>query len=94
MICPTKLAAQWFPANKTLLANSIASLANPLGVMFAAIFAPLIVSTPNDIKYSQIYFVIPSLLAAIMSCFITSEGKYPSVPELAIKERLEILFKR
>ena len=94
LICPTKLAGQWFPPDKRLLANSFASLANPLGIMLAAVLAPIIVHNPDDIKYAQIYFGIPSLLSAIMSIFVTSEGVFPSVPELPIKERLKILFKR
>ena len=31
LVTPTKLAAQWFPADQRLLANGIASLSNPLG---------------------------------------------------------------
>lgn len=94
LICPTKLAGQWFPMDKRLLANSIASLANPLGMMLAAVLAPILVDGPEDIKYAQIYFGIPSVVAAVMSFFINSEGVYPSVPELPLKERLKILFGR
>ena len=76
------------------MANSFASLANPVGIMLAAVLAPIIVDSPDDLKYAQIYFGLPSLLAEILSFFIFSEGIFPSVPELPIKERLKILFKR
>ena len=34
LVTPTKLAAQWFRTDQRLLANSIASLSNPLGQDF------------------------------------------------------------
>ena len=76
-----------------LLANSIASLSNPLGIMLAAVLAPIIVSGPADLKWAQVYFGIPSVLAAAMSFFVKSEGIFQSETELGIKERLTYLFK-
>lgn len=76
-----------------LLANSIASLSNPLGIMLAAVLAPVIVSAPTDLKWAQIYFSIPSALAAVMSFFVTTEGIFRSESELSFRERLTYLFK-
>ena len=39
---PSKLTAQWFEPNEYDIANSMASLADPLGTMIACLFAPFI----------------------------------------------------
>ena len=78
IVLPTKLAAQWFPSDQRVLANSFASLANPLGIMIASLLAPLLCKNPEDLKYLQIYFLIPTVLAAFMSIFIRRDGLFPT----------------
>ena len=77
IVLPTKLAAQWFPSDQRVLANSFASLANPLGIMMASLLAPLLCKEPNDLKFVQIYFMIPTFLAAFMSILIRHDGLFP-----------------
>lgn len=93
LVLPTKLAAQWFYPAERDIANSIAALANPLGIMVASILAPIIVNDPPDLKYLQIYFAIPVLLSFITSLFIRQEGYHIDDKEDSFKTRLTLLFK-
>ena len=85
LVLPTKLAAQWFNPDERDIANSIAALANPLGIMVASILAPIIVKEPSDLKYLQIYFAIPVLLSFITSLFIRQEGYHLEEKEDSFK---------
>ena len=85
LVLPTKLAAQWFNPDERDIANSIAALANPLGIMVASILAPIIVNEPSDLKYLQIYFAIPVLLSFITSLFIRQEGYHLEEKEDSFK---------
>ena len=85
LVLPTKLAAQWFDPAERDIANSIAALANPLGIMVASILAPIIVNEPSDLKYLQIYFGIPVLLSFITSLFIRQEGNHLEEKEDSFK---------
>ena len=78
LVTPTKLAAQWFPSDQRLLANGIASLSNPLGIMMASLLAPLLCDSPKDLVYLQGYFLIPAVLSLAMVFCICSEGLFPS----------------
>ena len=85
LVLPTKLAAQWFDPHERDIANSIAALANPLGIMVASILAPIIVNEPSDLKYLQIYFAIPVVLSFITSLFIRQEGYHLEEKEDSFK---------
>ncbi|PVD29614.1 hypothetical protein C0Q70_08869 [Pomacea canaliculata] len=49
MFVPTKLAALWFPDSQRAIANTLASMANPLGILIANLLAPKLVTLPADI---------------------------------------------
>lgn len=78
LVIPTKMASQWFQGDQRLLANSLSSLSNPLGMMIAAVTAPIIVKSPSDLWIQALIFVFPVLLGLLCSFFIPGEGNYPS----------------
>ena len=84
LVIPTKLCSQWFESDQRLLANSLASLANPLGMMFASVFAPIIVKEPAELWIQAVIFVIPVTLGLVSSLFIPGEGNYLSGLEIEI----------
>ena len=43
LLVPTKLAATWFPETQRATANMFASLSNPLGILIAYTFEPIII---------------------------------------------------
>ena len=82
---PSKLAAQWFEPREKDLANSIASLADSLGVMMACLLSPIIAKEPSDLKYLQIYFAILAYFAAFCTGFIRKEGYIMKLQEMSFK---------
>ena len=58
----TKMASTWFPEKERTVANAIMSLCNPIGIAFASILVPALVSVPSDLP-------IPLLILAIISTF-------------------------
>nr|CDJ87073.1 major facilitator superfamily transporter [Haemonchus contortus] len=44
MFLPTKLAAYWFPQDQRVIANTLSSMSNPIGIAVMYSFAPLIVN--------------------------------------------------
>merc|ERR1712150_113414 len=92
LVIPTKMASQWFQGDQRLLANSLSSLSNPLGMMLAAVTAPIIVKSPSDLWIQALIFVIPVMLGLLSSFFIPGEGNYPSAEEFSLKQRLKYLF--
>ena len=83
---PSKLTAQWFELNDYDIANSLASLADPLGTMIACLFAPFIAKEPSDLLHLQIYFAIPVFLSFAGSLLIRQEGYKNEVNEQSFKE--------
>ncbi|XP_024238810.1 solute carrier family 49 member A3 isoform X2 [Oncorhynchus tshawytscha] len=73
---PTKLAALWFPEHQRATANMIASMSNPLGILVASIFSPMIVGTTNNISSLLFIYAVP---AAII-CFLATVGIRDSSP--------------
>ncbi|XP_060771110.1 solute carrier family 49 member A3 [Neoarius graeffei] len=73
---PTKLAALWFPEHQRATANMIASMSNPLGLLFVNIFSPMILSKTNSLFMLLLIYAIP----AIVVCFLATVGIRESVP--------------
>ena len=82
---PSKLASQWFELWEKDLANSIASLADTLGVMLACLLSPIIAKEPSDLKYLQILFALPAYIAALCTCFIRKEGYNLNLEKMSFK---------
>ena len=82
---PSKLASQWFESNERDLANSIASLADTLGIMLACLLSPLFVKKPSDLKKLEIYFAIPAYIGSFGTLFIQKEGYILKPEEMSFK---------
>jgi len=79
---PTKLAALWFGDHERTIANTIASMANPLGALLANAFATVIVHDVSDVSTMLVIFGMPALLAACMAIFGFTTSK-PLTPPSA-----------
>ena len=90
---PTKLTAQWFEPNEYDIANSLASLAQPLGTMMTFLLAPFIAKEPSDLSYLLSYFAIPVFLSFIGSLFVRQEGYNIKVSEQSFKELVVVLIR-
>ncbi|XP_060742363.1 solute carrier family 49 member A3 [Tachysurus vachellii] len=73
---PTKLAALWFPEHQRATANMIASMSNPLGLLFVNIFSPLILNRTNSLFMLLLIYAIP----AFVICCLATVGIQESVP--------------
>ena len=88
---PSKLTAQWFEPYEYDIANSLASLADPLGTMITCLLAPFIAKEPSDLLYLQIYFAIPVFVSFAGSLFIRQEGFNNEINKQSFKE-LVVMF--
>ncbi|XP_010783392.1 solute carrier family 49 member A3 [Notothenia coriiceps] len=73
---PAKMAALWFPDNQRATANTIASMANPLGMLLASILSPWMTQTSRDIPDLLLAYAVP----ACIICFLATVGLRSSSP--------------
>lgn len=73
---PTKLAALWFPEHQRATANMIASMSNPLGLLFVNICSPLILKSTDSLFFLLLIYAIP----AVIICLLATVGIRRSVP--------------
>ncbi|XP_042200324.1 solute carrier family 49 member A3 [Callorhinchus milii] len=76
LFCPTKLAALWFPEQQRATANMISSMANPLGILFANILSPLLVTRQSSFATLLGVYSVP----AVIACLFASVGIRTKVP--------------
>ncbi|XP_067313219.1 solute carrier family 49 member A3 isoform X2 [Pseudorasbora parva] len=76
IFAPTKLAALWFPDHQRATANMMASMANTVGLLFANIFSPMIISYTNNFFMLLFIYAIPATVA----CFLATVGIRERVP--------------
>lgn len=73
---PAKMAALWFPDNQRATANTIASMANPLGMLLASLLSPWMTQTAGDIPDLLLAYAVP----ACIICFLATVGLRSSSP--------------
>ena len=88
---PTKVTAQWFKPKEYDIANTWASLADPLGTMITCLLAPFVAKEPADLWYLQVYISIPVFLSFIGSLFITQEGYENKINKQSFKVLVVVL---
>eukprot|EP00111_Clytia_hemisphaerica_P022741 TCONS_00066934-protein len=77
---PTKIAALWFGDHERTIANTIATMANPLGVLVANGIAAGIVSKEDDIGLLLIVTGAPAVITALLAIFGIWSSKPPTPP--------------
>lgn len=77
---PTKIAALWFSDHERTKANTIATMANPLGVLVSNGIAAGMVSSKDDIKMLLIITGVPAVLTALLAIFGVWSSKPPTPP--------------
>ncbi|KJH42546.1 transporter, major facilitator family protein [Dictyocaulus viviparus] len=68
MFLPTKLAAYWFPRDQRVIANTLSSMSNPIGIAVMYSISPLLVRDSRPAAFAILTGVCASL-AAISVCF-------------------------
>ncbi|XP_062331813.1 solute carrier family 49 member A3 isoform X2 [Osmerus eperlanus] len=82
---PTKLTAVWFPDHQRATANMVASMSNPLGLLFANIFSPMIVASTNNLTLLMCVYAIPAILACLLAT-VGIRSRAPPTPPSASAE--------
>ncbi|XP_041696561.1 solute carrier family 49 member A3-like, partial [Coregonus clupeaformis] len=77
---PTKLAALWFPEHQRATANMIASMSNPLGILIASIFSPMIVGTTNNIPLLLFIYAVPAAIICLLATVGIRDSPPPTPP--------------
>lgn len=70
---PTLLASHWFGPSERATANTLGSVANPVGIALGSVFAPLIVTRPDHMRWLLLTMSVPAVLALIMSLLLFKE---------------------
>ncbi|XP_067937928.1 solute carrier family 49 member A3-like [Watersipora subatra] len=93
MFATTKLAALWFPEEHRALANTIASMANPLGILVGSLLSPGIVRpTENDAVLAREFQTLlavncgPAGLAAVLALVVVTSSKPRTPPSASAGE--------
>ncbi|XP_038070811.1 solute carrier family 49 member A3-like isoform X2 [Patiria miniata] len=82
LFAPTKLAAVWFPENQRAIANTLGSMANPLGILVSFLVSSAIVSKPSDLPTMLWVYIIPAAVACAM-CTLGVHRSTPPTPPTA-----------
>lgn len=80
LFAPTKLAALWFPENQRAVANVVATMCNPLGIMLAGILSPILAPDKDHILFMLCIESIPGIIAVIMATIGVCSNEPPSPP--------------
>jgi len=64
--CPTLLAASWFGENERATANTIASVANPLGIAIGSVLSPILADDGKQMK--TMMYVLSRLPVCTRGC--------------------------
>ncbi|VDM43950.1 unnamed protein product [Toxocara canis] len=78
MFLPTKVAGSWFGENERALATTIGVMSNPLGVLFANLLSPQIVS-----KAAHVITFVPPLIACAIATFGVTRSEPKTPPSLS-----------
>uniref|UniRef100_A0A914EFN2 Uncharacterized protein n=1 Tax=Acrobeloides nanus TaxID=290746 RepID=A0A914EFN2_9BILA len=86
MYLPTKLAAFWFPDSQRALANTLASMSNPLGIALQYALSPQFVndSHPTALLFLTSLVAVGAVITALLSIGVTSSK--PPTPASASSE--------
>ncbi|XP_008062200.1 major facilitator superfamily domain-containing protein 7 [Carlito syrichta] len=77
---PTKLAALWFPEHQRAMANMIATMSNPLGILVANVLSPALVKKSEDIPIMLGIYPLPAALACLLATACLWESVPPTPP--------------
>ncbi|XP_022080823.1 major facilitator superfamily domain-containing protein 7-a-like [Acanthaster planci] len=80
LFAPTKLAAVWFPENQRAIANTLGSMANPLGILISFLVSSAIVSVPSDLPTMLWVYIIPAAVACAMCTLGVRQSSPPTPP--------------
>ncbi|ESO99043.1 hypothetical protein LOTGIDRAFT_53741, partial [Lottia gigantea] len=92
MFCPTKLAAVWFPGSQRATANTLASMANPLGILLANLMSPRIVKTEEDMPTMLWVCTGISGVGMVLATFGVWSSGPPTPPSASAAEQSEPFF--
>ncbi|KAL8587046.1 hypothetical protein ACOMHN_023436 [Nucella lapillus] len=92
MFVPTKLAALWFPDTQRALANTLASMANPLGIMIANIISPAIVKSTSDLPIVLWVCTAAAGAGAVLATCGVWSSRPPSPPTASAAEGTQPFF--
>ncbi|CAL4066994.1 unnamed protein product [Meganyctiphanes norvegica] len=82
-----KIAQSWFPDTQRVLATSIGSVANPLGIIVVNIVAPIIVgSYPERFPIINYVCLFPALLAETLVLLCVNRSHPPTPPSEAARQ--------
>ena len=92
--CPTLLAETWFAENQRVVANTVASLANPVGIAIGTVLPPMLVSSADgsDMRWMMLYFSLPSFAVMVLILFV--KDKPPTPPSAsAAQEHISFMVR-
>lgn len=83
LFAPTKLAALWFPDNQRAIANMLATISNPLGIMLAGIVSPILLDQASQMVFMLGMHTVPAGVAVLMATLGWWSSKPKTPPSLS-----------
>ncbi|XP_064600447.1 solute carrier family 49 member A3-like [Liolophura sinensis] len=89
MFTPTKLAGLWFSDNQRATANTLASMANPVGILLANVLSPALLKEESDMKLLMLIYTAPAALVTLLATFGVCSSVPPTPPTASAAESSE-----
>ncbi|XP_012938860.1 solute carrier family 49 member A3 [Aplysia californica] len=92
MFTPAKTAALWFPDSQRTIANTLASMSNPLGILAANVLSPALIKKSDDLPVMLYICTGASLFGVLLSTFGVCSSVPPSPPSPSAAAQSEPFF--
>lgn len=83
MFLPTKLASYWFPQDQRVIANTLSSMSNPIGIAVMYSFAPLIVNESHPSAFPLLTGICCGLAGVTVLFALFIRRSKPPTPSAA-----------
>eukprot|EP00038_Savillea_parva_P009689 m.185205 g.185205 ORF g.185205 m.185205 type:complete len:484 (-) comp16379_c0_seq1:64-1515(-) len=83
--CTTPLAQAWFGEEERAIANSISSLANPIGIALGSVLVPLVAASANATPNAALATLVPALASCIVTV-LGMQAKPPTPPSTSAED--------
>lgn len=86
MCLPTKVSAAWFPDTSRTIANTIATMGNPFGVLLAMLISTNLVAVQSDVLYLNLFISSCCVTITVLATAGVRSSDPPTAPSKSAEE--------
>lgn len=83
--CTTLLAQTWFGEEERAMANSLSSLANPIGIAVGSVIVPAIATSAEEVPLALMATLVPTVVTFFVA-FFGMQAKPPTPPSASAED--------